>query len=224
MEQLSLQNVNKIFGQGDNQVKALQDINFSANGGELTLILGPSGSGKSTLLTILGGLQQATSGEVVINNQIMNGLSAREAEQFRLDHIGFVLQSYSLVPYLNVADQFNLVKQVKSDGNLDQARFDDYLKVLGITNLLKKFPGELSGGQQQRVAIARALYTNPDFILADEPTAALDSNRVQEVGKLFKDIAVQEDKAVVVVTHDLRLRDYADKIYQLVDGRITVEE
>ncbi|CAH1853258.1 ABC transporter ATP-binding protein [Convivina intestini] len=224
MEKLVLKNITKQFGSGTNLVTVLDDINFTAEDGQLTLILGPSGSGKSTLLTILGGLQRPSQGKVSINGQNIDQLSTKAADQFRLDHIGFVLQSYNLVPYLSVKDQFTLVDQVKPKGNVTAQKFESYLNTLGITKLINKFPGELSGGQTQRVAIARALYTNPDFILADEPTAALDSSRVEEVGQLFKDIAVQEDKAVVVVTHDLRLRAYADRIYQLVDGKISLEK
>lgn len=220
MESLVLQQVNKTFGHGLNQVQALQDVDFVANRGELTLILGPSGSGKSTLLTILGGLQRPTNGSVLINDQDISRLTGKEADRFRLEHIGFVLQSYNLVPYLTVQEQFSLVDKVKKTQNLAPAVMDDYLKRLGITQLLDKYPGELSGGQTQRVAIARALYTDPDFILADEPTAALDSERVAEVGQLFQEIARRENKAVVVVTHDLRLKEDADRIYELVDGNI----
>ncbi|NLS37360.1 ATP-binding cassette domain-containing protein [Fructobacillus tropaeoli] len=220
MESLVLKQVNKTFGHGLNQVQALQDVDFVANRGELTLILGPSGSGKSTLLTILGGLQRPTNGSVLINDQDISRLTGKEADRFRLDHIGFVLQSYNLVPYLTVQEQFSLVDKVKKTQDLTPAVMDDYLKRLGITQLLDKYPGELSGGQTQRVAIARALYTDPDFILADEPTAALDSERVAEVGQLFQEIARRENKAVVVVTHDLRLKEDADRIYELVDGHI----
>ncbi|CAK1241024.1 ABC transporter ATP-binding protein [Fructobacillus evanidus] len=220
MESLVLKQVNKTFGHGLNQVQALQDVDFVANRGELTLILGPSGSGKSTLLTILGGLQRPTNGSVLINDQDISRLTGKEADRFRLDHIGFVLQSYNLVPYLTVKEQFTLVDKVKKTQNLTPAVMEGYLKRLGITQLLDKYPGELSGGQTQRVAIARALYTDPDFILADEPTAALDSERVAEVGQLFQEIARRENKAVVVVTHDLRLKEDADRIYELVDGSI----
>ena len=176
------------------------------------------------MLTILGGLQEPTSGEVLINGQRFDGKRGRAADDFRLKHIGFVLQSYSLVPYLTVNDQFRLVDKVKKTGNLDSKDFREDIDRLGIGSLLNKFPKELSGGQSQRVAIARALYANPDFILADEPTAAVDSERVQKVGKLFKDIAEKEEKVVVIVTHDLRLREQADRIYQLVDGQISLEK
>ena len=223
MESLKLIDVTKKFGSGDNEVVALDDINFAAKSSELTLILGPSGSGKSTLLTILGGLQPATKGKVLVNDRDLSGMSAKETDKFRLDNIGFILQSYSLVPYLTVRKQFELVDKVKADGNLSEDVFNDYLKLLGIENMLNKYPDELSGGQAQRVSIARALYTDPEYILADEPTSALDSDRVDEVGKLFKKIANQQKKAVVVVTHDLRLRDYADSIYKIIDGKVYEE-
>ncbi|MCO0832387.1 ABC transporter ATP-binding protein [Fructobacillus sp. W13] len=224
MKGLTLENVNKVFGSGLNQVQALKEVNFEAKEGELTLILGPSGSGKSTLLTILGGLQQPTNGTVLVNGKRLDSMQGKAADAFRLNNIGFVLQSYNLVPYLTVEDQFKLVDKVKKDGNLDEKTFKRYIDRLGIEQLLHKFPGELSGGQSQRVAIARALYADPDFILADEPTAALDSNRVKEVAQLFKDIAEKSGKAVVVVTHDLRLKEQADKIYELVDGQISLEK
>ncbi|MBZ6010846.1 ABC transporter ATP-binding protein [Leuconostoc gelidum] len=223
MSNLKLIDVTKLFGTGDSQVTALDHVNFTANSKELTLIVGPSGSGKSTLLTILGGLQAATSGQILLNGRDLNTLSKKQADNFRLSHIGFVLQSYSLVPYLTVQKQFELVKRIKPDNNLPAALFTQYLERLGITNLLSKFPDQLSGGQTQRVAIARALYTNPDYILADEPTSALDSQRVDEVAKLFKGIAKNENKAVVIVTHDLRMRAYADKVYEIIDGKVVIE-
>ena len=223
MSNLKLIDVTKLFGTGDSQVTALDHVNFTANSKELTLIVGPSGSGKSTLLTILGGLQAATSGQILLNGRDLNTLSKKQADNFRLSHIGFVLQSYSLVPYLTVQKQFELVKRIKPDNNLSAALFTQYLERLGITNLLSKFPDQLSGGQTQRVAIARALYTNPDYILADEPTSALDSQRVDEVAKLFKFIAKNENKAVVIVTHDLRMRAYADRVYEIIDGKVVVE-
>lgn len=224
MKGLKLENINKVFGSGINQVQALKDVNFEAKEGELTLILGPSGSGKSTLLTILGGLQQPTDGTALVNGKRLDSMQGKTADAFRLSNIGFVLQSYNLVPYLTVEDQFKLVDKVKKEGNLDEATFKRCIDRLGIEQLLHKFPGELSGGQSQRVAIARALYADPEFILADEPTAALDSNRVKEVAQLFKDIAQKSGKAVVVVTHDLRLKEQADKIYELVDGQISLEK
>jgi putative ABC transport system ATP-binding protein len=218
---MRLTNVNKVFGSGTNQVNALSDINLSVEKGELTLIIGPSGSGKSTMLTILGGLQTPTSGEVWVDDERLDQLSAKTAEKIRLNKLGFVLQSYNLVPFLSVQEQFDLVDKVKSTDNLSEAAFQLVIETLGINNLLAKYPGELSGGQQQRVAIARALYANPSIVLADEPTAALDSNRVLEVGTLLQNIAHEQGRSVVVVTHDPRLRDFADSVYEIVDGRLT---
>jgi len=177
MATLELKNVNKVFGSGANQVVALDDINFKSVSGELTLILGPSGSGKSTLLTILGGIQTASSGQVLLDEHSLNDLSKTAQEKNRLDKIGFILQRYSLVPFLTVKQQFELVDKVKGH-NLSPEVFENLLDELGIQKLLAQYPGELSGGQSQRVAIARALYGDPSIVLADEPTAALDSSRV----------------------------------------------
>ncbi|KRN32261.1 ABC transporter ATP-binding protein [Weissella halotolerans] len=221
MSVLQLTDVSKRFGSGTSQVTALKDVNFTADNGELVLIVGPSGSGKSTFLTILGGLQQPTSGQVKIQNQAIHQLSKRALEKIRLNEIGFVLQAYNLVPYLTVTDQFKLVDQVKKSANLPTETFQALLNELGIEPLLKKYPDELSGGQAQRVAIARALYANPNIILADEPTAALDTARVEEVGRMFAHIAHQQKKAVIVVTHDTRLETYADKIYNITDGKLS---
>ncbi|WP_143812288.1 ABC transporter ATP-binding protein, partial [Oenococcus oeni] len=138
--------------------------------------------------------------------------------------IAFILQSYNLLPYLTVKEQFVLVDKVKNKGNLDSSSLDSLLKKLGIEELQEKYPGELSGGQNQRAAIARALYTDPSIILADEPTASLDSDNVKEVGSLFKSLAKEQHKSIVVVTHDLRLVNFADKIYEILDGRMKLKE
>ena len=220
-EKLALEHVTKQFGQKTNLVTALEDVSLAFKAGEVSLIIGPSGSGKSTLLTILGGLQTPTDGSVRLNGHDISDLSTKEAEKTRLEQIGFVLQAYNLVPYLTVADQFKLVDQVKPNNNLIQDGFDKIIETLGIQKLLNKYPGELSGGQQQRVAIARALYTDPAIILADEPTAALDTARVKEVGQLFANIAHDEEKAVVIVTHDDRLREFSDNVYKIVDGKLS---
>ncbi|TGE58736.1 ABC transporter ATP-binding protein [Weissella confusa] len=220
-EKLALEHVTKQFGQKTNLVTALEDVSLAFKAGEVSLIIGPSGSGKSTLLTILGGLQTPTDGSVRLNGHDISDLSTKEAEKIRLEQIGFVLQANNLVPYLTVADQFKLVDQVKPNNNLSQDAFDKIIETLGIQKLLNKYPGELSGGQQQRVAIARALYTDPAIILADEPTAALDTARVKEVGQLFANIAHDEEKAVVIVTHDDRLREFSDNVYKIVDGKLS---
>lgn len=224
MPAIQLTNVNKFFGHDAARVHVLSEINFTASAGKMVLILGPSGSGKSTLLTIAGGLQTPTSGTVTVAGKALTTMTKKQRDQLRLTQIGFILQAYNLVPYLTVAEQFALVDRVKRTGNLNSAQLNQLLADLGIAELQHKYPAELSGGQQQRVAIARALYPNPAIVLADEPTAALDSPRVVKVGQLLATLAREYHKAVIVVTHDLRLRDFADEIYHLEDGRLTKEE
>ena len=221
MAVIELKDVKKVYGKGDAQVVALKDINFKADKGEVVLIMGPSGAGKSTFLTIAGSLQKPTSGEVLINDEDISDFSAKKRNELRLNKIGFVLQAYNLVPFLTVNEQFTLVDKVKKQNNISREELQDLLKQLGITDLVKKYPSELSGGQQQRAAIARALYANPEILLADEPTASLDTKNVEEVGQLFKDLAQKRDKAVMLVTHDPRLEKYADHIYEMMDGQMT---
>ncbi len=220
MATIELKNVNRTFGTGIGQVQALSAINFQAQAGELTLILGPSGSGKSTFLTIAGGLRKPSSGQVLIDGQDIQNLNNHELERLRLNKIGFILQSYNLLPYLTVAEQFQLVDRVKPNGNLNREELDQLMRELDIIQLKSQYPDQLSGGQNQRVAIARALYTNPSLVLADEPTAALDSERGAAVGQEFQRLARQKNKTVIVVTHDLRLRKYADRIFEINDGKI----
>lgn len=224
MSVIELKNVSKSYGQGSAKVDALKDVDFEAQKGEVVLIEGPSGAGKSTFLTIAGALQKPTSGEVFIGGDNVTNYSPKQADALRLDKIGFVLQAYNLVPYLTVREQFILVDKVKKSGNLSKEALDGLLDELGISQLVNKYPKELSGGQQQRVAIARALYADPAIILADEPTASLDSEKVEEVGKLFKTLAKQKEKAIILVTHDLRLNKYSDKIYEMLDGRLSLKK
>ena len=221
MAVIELKDVNKVYGKGEAKVAALKDINFQANKGEVVLIMGPSGAGKSTFLTIAGSLQKPTSGEILINGRDISNFSAKQSGELRLNKIGFVLQAYNLVPFLPVKEQFTLIDKVKKQNNLSQDKLQGLLKQLGIEKLVNKYPNELSGGQQQRVAIATALYANPDILLADEPTASLDTQNVEEVGQLFKDLAKKRDKAVILVTHDPRLEKYADHIYEMMDGLMT---
>lgn len=222
MSVLEVKHVTKTFGHNTNEVTVLTDVNFTAAAGEVSLVIGPSGSGKSTFLTIAGGIQTPTAGDVVVQGNGLSQLSGKARDALRLNRIGFILQAYNLVPYLTVKDQFALVDRVKPKGNLSTADLRHLLEKLGISQLTNQYPAELSGGQTQRVAIARALYQNPDIILADEPTAALDSERVKVVGQLLHDLAKEHNKAIVVVTHDLRLKEFADKTYAIMDGKMTV--
>ena len=217
---IELKNVQKVYGTGAAQVVALKNINFKANLGEVVLIMGPSGAGKSTFLTIAGSLQKPTAGKVIVGGQDIAHISTRESDRLRLTQLGFVLQAYNLVPFLKIKEQFELVNKIKKEGNISAAELQELLKQLKISSLINKYPNELSGGQQQRAAIARALYANPQILLADEPTASLDSENVAEVGQLFKKLAKDYHKAVLLVTHDPRLEQYADHIYEMMDGKI----
>lgn len=223
MSNLIFDSVTKIFGEGSSKYVALENINFEAESGQLILVVGPSGSGKTTFLTIAGGLQTPTNGDVKINDSTINSLSKKQQTKLRLEKIGFVLQSYNLIPFLTVEEQFKFVDKLKKQ-NLTEQRMHELLSDLGLLELLKKYPNQLSGGQKQRVAIARALYTDPDYILADEPTAALDTDRSMKVIELLRDLAHKRNKIIIVVTHDLRLKDMADKVYQIIDGKMTILE
>ncbi len=206
MNAIELQHIVKKFKTPTSNVEVLKNVNFSAKTGSLSLVLGPSGSGKSTFLTIAGGIQMPTSGSVITSGQNLQQLSGKDRDALRLKEIGFVLQSYNLVPYLTVAEQFTLVDKIKPKNNLHHDELSQLLKDLGIDKLVDQYPASLSGGQTQRVAIARALYPNPSIILADEPTAALDSSRVLIIGQLLSELAHKHNKAIVVVTHDIRLK------------------
>lgn len=224
MSNLIFDSVTKIFGEGSSKYVALENINFEAESGQLILVVGPSGSGKTTFLTIAGGLQTPTNGDVKINDSTINSLSKKQQTKLRLEKIGFILQSYNLVPFLTVEEQFKFVDKLKKQ-NLTEQKLHELLSDLGLLELLKKYPNQLSGGQKQRVAIARALYTDPDYILADEPTAALDTaDRSMKVIELLRDLAHKRNKIIIVVTHDLRLKDMADKVYQIIDGKMTILE
>lgn len=223
MSNLIFDSVTKIFGEGGSKYVALENINFEAESGQLILVVGPSGSGKTTFLTIAGGLQTPTNGDVKINDSTINSLSKKQQTKLRLEKIGFILQSYNLVPFLTVEEQFKFVDKLKKQ-NLTEQKLHELLSDLGLLELLKKYPNQLSGGQKQRVAIARALYTDPDYILADEPIAALDTDRSMKVIELLRDLAHKRNKIIIVVTHDLRLKDMADKVYQIIDGKMTILE
>ena len=221
---VEIKNLIKSYGAKDFQTTVLKGIDLTIYKEDFIAIMGPSGSGKTTLLNILSTIDKPTQGTVLLDGKNVTRMSNKELAKLRKDKIGFVLQAYNLVPYLTVREQFILVDKVKKTGNLSKEALDGLLDELGISQLVNKYPKELSGGQQQRVAIARALYADPAIILADEPTASLDSEKVEEVGKLFKTLAKQKEKAIILVTHDLRLNKYSDKIYEMLDGRLSLKK
>lgn len=219
-EILTMKNIVKKFGNGRTEVTALKEINFSVKQGEFVSIIGPSGSGKSTFLTISGGLQTPTSGEIHINGHSFSELNEKKRADLRFKEIGFILQSSNLIPFLKVKEQFYLVDRVAKKKAEDE-RIDELLKSLDIYELKDSYPKDLSGGERQRVAIARALFNDPSLILADEPTASLDTDHAYEVVKLLVKEAHEKQKATVMVTHDSRMIQWSDRVYRMEDGYLT---
>lgn len=223
MSKLVLDEVSKTYGTGEQQVTALDHISLSVRAGEFVAIVGPSGSGKTTLLAIAGALLHPTSGAVVLNGTSVSRLPAAKLAPFRLKHIGFVLQSSNLVSYLSARDQVLLI--AKLTGKLDkraQTRADQLLDELGLDRRRTHYPEALSGGERQRVAIARALMNDPDVLLADEPTANLDSGRGREVVEMLAAQVKRGNKAAVMVTHDERMLDRCDRVVRIADGRLAL--
>jgi len=225
MTGLVLKNVTKSFKEGESTVDALKNVSLSVEPGEFIAIIGPSGSGKSTLLSIAGALLQPSKGEVLVNGTDIGKMKEKDLSSFRLTDIGFILQTSNLIPYLNVLDQLLLVCKMKgkvTSKEIDLAKM--LLNDLGLGDKLKKFPNELSGGERQRVAIARAFVNNSNIILADEPTASLDSNRAFEVVKQIRQAVKNRNKAAIMVTHDERMLEFCDKVYRMEDGVLTQED
>lgn len=214
---LQLNNVTRNFKQGGEKVTALRKTNFTVNAGEFIAVIGPSGSGKSTFLTIAGGLQNPSSGQVIINGIDITDLSKKELSAVRLKHVGFILQASNLVPFLTVEKQLMLMDKV-TRRKTDFEAMEQLFKQLGITKLRKKYPSDLSGGERQRVAIAKILYGQPSLILADEPTASLDTTKAFEVVELLARETHELGKATIMITHDERLIKYCDKVYEMRDG------
>ena len=214
---LQLNNVTRNFKQGGEKVTALRKTNFTVNAGEFIAVIEPSGSGKSTFLTIAGGLQNPSSGQVIINDIDITDLSKKELSAVRLKHVGFILQASNLVPFLTVEKQLMLMDKV-TRRKTDLKAMEQLFKELGITKLRKKYPSDLSGGERQRVAIAKILYSQPSLILADEPTASLDTTKAFEVVELLARETHELGKATIMVTHDERLIKYCDKVYEMRDG------
>ena len=220
MAVLSAVNLSKHYGKGSNLVKALDSINVEVNNGEFIAIVGTSGSGKSTLLHMLGGLDRATEGQVIIDGKNIFGMKDDELTVFRRRKIGFVFQNYNLVPILNVYE--NIVLPIELDGKTIDTDFVDHIvNTLGLSQKLDNLPGQLSGGQQQRVAIARALAAKPSIILADEPTGNLDSITSQEVIGLLKVTSRQFNQTILMITHNEEIAQLADRTIRIEDGKIT---
>ena len=217
---LELRGVTREFTQGSETIYALRETNFSVKAGEFVAVIGPSGSGKSTFLTIAGGLRNPTRGTVAVNGVDITDLSKKQLSAIRLKHVGFILQASNLVPFLTVEKQLQLFDKVtgaKPNKKALNALFDE----LGIQKLRKKYPSDLSGGERQRAAIAKVLYSRPSLILADEPTASLDTTKAFEVVELLARETRERGKATIMVTHDDRLIGYCDKVYEMHDGVLT---
>lgn len=208
--------VSKIYKVGDMEFKALSNASFELNEGELVVILGPSGAGKSTLLNMLGGLDNPTSGKIVVEGNDISKLKNNELAEYRASHVGFVFQFYNLIPTLTVHENVTLVKEIAKDP-LSATKM---LEEVGLKDHYKKFPSELSGGEQQRVSIARALAKNPKILLCDEPTGALDSETGVMVLKLLLKMAREYNKTIVIVTHNSNIAEIADKIIRVRSGKI----
>lgn len=222
MQALTFKNISKTFMDGGRELQALKSTDLIINKGEFVAIIGPSGSGKSTLLTIAGGLQQPTQGQVLINQQVFSELSEKKRAKIRFKEIGFILQSSNLVPFLTVKNQFKLIDKVNHSENIERAQ--ELLAKLGVEDIANKYPENISGGQKQRVAIAKALYNDPTVILADEPTASLDSDRAFEVVEILAQQSKALNKAIVMVTHDLRLVEKCDRVFEMSDGILTEQK
>lgn len=219
MSILSASKLSKIYGSGENEVRALDGIDFNVEKGEFTAVVGTSGSGKSTLLHMLGGLDRPTDGNVTVDGKDIFSLKDEELTIFRRRKIGFVFQNYNLVPVLNVYE--NIVLPVQLDGaEPDEKYIQSIIETLGLQNKLQNLPNNLSGGQQQRVAIARALAAKPAIILADEPTGNLDSKTSQDVLGLLKVTSKKFSQTIVMITHNEEIAQLADRIIHIEDGRI----
>ena len=223
MNILEVEHLTKVYGKGDTKVNALNDISFTVEHGEFVAIIGPSGSGKSTLLHILGGVDNATSGNVVIDGTDISKLNESALAIFRRRQIGLIYQFYNLIPILTVEENISL--PLSLDGRkVDRRQVRDLVETLGLEHRMKHLPNQLSGGQQQRVAIARALVTKPAIILADEPTGNLDSENSKEIISLLRLFNQEFKQTVIIITHDEKIALSADRVIAIEDGRIVRDE
>lgn len=217
---LKIDNIKKSYGAGDSRVDVLKGINCGVNKGEICVLLGPSGSGKSTLLNILGGIDKADSGSVTIGDDKIENFNDKQLSQYRRKHLGYIFQSYNLIPNLTVRENIE-VGAYLSDRPLP---IDELIELLGLEAHKNKKPNQLSGGQQQRTSIGRAIVKNPDLLLCDEPTGALDYNTSKEILKLVEDINNRYCSTIMIVTHNVAISQMAHQIINLHDGRIRSDE
>lgn len=223
MEILRIENLTKVYGSGNNEVRALDDVSFSVEKGEFLAIIGPSGSGKSTLLHILGGVDSPTSGKVYMDGQDVYAQKEEQLAVFRRRQVGLIYQFYNLIPVLNVVE--NMTLPLLMDGRkVNKERLNELLEILSLTNRKENLPNQLSGGQQQRVSIGRALMTAPSVVLADEPTGNLDMKNSQEIVELLKLSNKKYGQTLIVITHDESIALQADRIISIEDGRILRDE
>lgn len=213
---LEIRDLKKSFGNDSNRVEVLKGIDFTIEKGEICVLLGPSGSGKSTLLNIIGGIDQADSGYVAINGEKMADMKEKQLTRYRRKHLGYIFQMYNLIPNLNVKENIE-VGAYLSDSPLE---IDELLNTLGLYEHRHKLPNQLSGGQQQRTAIGRAIIKNPDILLCDEPTGALDYNTSKEILKLIEEVNQKYGNTVIMVTHNDAIKNMADRVIKLRDGGI----
>ena len=223
MSVLEFKNVTKSYQDGNKEIEALKETNFKIEEGQFIAIIGPSGSGKSTFLTLAGGLQTPSKGQIIINGKDYTNLSEKERSKLRFNDIGFVLQASNLVPFLTAKQQLELVDRINKKRKQTLQDQKSLFKELGIDHLENKLPKDLSGGERQRLAIARALYNNPAIILADEPTASLDSDRAFEVVDLLSKECKEKNKSIIMVTHDNRMIEKCAHVYRMKDGILTKE-
>ncbi|HAR92204.1 MAG TPA: macrolide ABC transporter ATP-binding protein [Eubacterium sp.] len=216
MKIVEFKNVNRTYQVGDHEQKALVDVNLSLEKGKMIVILGPSGAGKSTFLNLLGGLDSPTSGTIIVDGKDISTLSNDELAEYRAAKVGFVFQSYNLIPTLTVEENVDLVREIAPNAMDTKEMLDD----VGLLDHSKKFPAELSGGEQQRVSIARALAKNPEILLCDEPTGALDSETGVVVLKVLMKMAKTYGKTIVVVTHNQSIAGIADEVIKVKNGKI----
>ena len=223
MEILKVENLTKVYGKGENEVRALNGVSFSVEKGDFVAIIGPSGSGKSTLLHTLGGVDRPTGGKVLVNGQDVYSQSDEQIAVFRRREVGLIYQFYNLIPVLNVEENMSL--PVLLDGrNVNRDRLRELIRELDLVGREKHLPNQLSGGQQQRAAVARALITNPELVLADEPTGNLDSKNSHEIVELLKRMNREYNQTLIMITHDESIALQARRIIAIEDGKIVRDE